>query len=442
MRVLLFIFSLMVTSTVLAAVATAQALDLVSSAVSVADRTVRLDLGEDYILKIRYWSPLSKVWIENKEILRFEQNGPHLIFKAIQTGTSYIRIGQELRQITVSAVGTKPALKIFSEQAKSFTDLSLNYCRHELCLNGSLKTFDDYMKIRTLIAQLGLPVIVSLQIPQDTQSLIKKKMSEELRAHGLTPQKIILDGVWRSYTSAPNVPPELLEQLRALGVRLYRQDKINQMADNVAVTVRIVEVNKNLVRKLGLMWPDQYQAQVVNFKSFNPADRFDLFLAAAENSGQARVLASPRLTCRSGEQATFFAGGEFPVKVNGLRSNYLSWKRYGIGLNLHPRIDALGQLNLQIETEISSVDHSFKVDDLPGVMMSKVSSYFDMIDRKTISLSGLVKSEKSQSESGLPYLKDIPILGELFKSRSFIENKTELIIFVTPQLVKTEEDSP
>ncbi|MBY0451568.1 MAG: type II and III secretion system protein, partial [Bdellovibrionaceae bacterium] len=116
--------------------------------------------------------------------------------------------------------------------------------------------------------------------------------------------------------------------------------------------------------------------------------------------------------------------------------------RYGIGLNLKPRIDALGQLNLQIETEISSVDHSLKVDDLPGVMMSRVSSYFDMIDRKTISLSGLVKNEKSESESGLPYLKDIPVLGELFKSRSFIENKTELIIFVTPQLVKTEEDSP
>jgi pilus assembly protein CpaC len=414
---------------------------LILATSATAGEPVRLDLGEDYILKIKRWSPLSKVWIENKEVLQFEQTGLHLVFKAVRTGTSYLRIGQDLRQITVSRVGTKSALKLFSELTSPSHNLSLNYCRQELCLNGSIRSFDEYLKIRAVIKKLQIPLTVSVQIPDDFQPLVKKKMSEELRAHGLTPQKIILDGVWRSYTGLAHAPPELLEQLRSLGVRLYRQDKINQMADNVAVTVRIVEVNKNLVRKLGLMWPDQYQAQVLNFKQINPVDQFDLFLAAEENKGQARVLASPRLTCRSGELASFFAGGEFPVKVNGLRSNYLSWKRYGIGLNLKPRIDALGQLNLQIETEISSVDHSLKIDDLPGVMMSKVSSYFDMIDRKTISLSGLVKSEKSQSESGLPYLKDIPILGELFKSRSFIENKTELIIFVTPQLVKTEEDS-
>ena len=396
-------------------------------AVESSEGVVHLDLGEDYILKVHRWSALSKIWIENKNILQFEQTGPHLVFKAVQVGTSYVRIAQNLRQIIVSPVGTQPALKTFSELQGQFAELQLNYCHHELCLSGSLKNFDDYQKLLSIIKKLNVSVLVNVKVPDDVQPLIKKKMSEELRSHGLTPQKIILNGTWRSYISTAKAPPELINQLRSLGVRLYQQDKINQMADNVTVTVRIVELNKNLVRKIGLMWPDQYQAQVLNFKNLKPLESFDLFLAAAEDKGQARVLASPRLTCRSGEQASFFAGGEFPVKVNGLRSNYLSWKRYGIGLNLRPKIDALGQLNLQIETEISSVDHSLKVDDLPGVMMSRVSSYFDMIDRKTISLSGLVKNEKSQSESGLPYLKDIPILGELFKSRSFIENKTELM---------------
>ncbi|MBY0451768.1 MAG: hypothetical protein K2P92_01950, partial [Bdellovibrionaceae bacterium] len=115
---------------------------------------VRLDLGEDYILKIKRWSPLSKVWIEKKEVLQFEQNGSHLVFKAVRTGTSYLRIGQDLRQITVSSVGTKPAFKIFSELSSESADLSLNYCREALCLNGSIKSFDEYLKIRTLIKKL------------------------------------------------------------------------------------------------------------------------------------------------------------------------------------------------------------------------------------------------------------------------------------------------
>lgn len=400
---------------------------------------VHLDVGQDYILKIKKWSATSKVWIENQQVLQLDQQNQLLIFKALRKGSSYVRIGSELKHILVSQIGTQQALKLFADLQLNYLNLELNYCDTELCITGNIDNFDQYIKLKELLHKISLQIQINLKVNEALQMQIKKYMATQLREHGLTPQKIILDGVWRTYIDPVNSSSEFIKETQKLGLKLYAQKQINQMADNVTVTVKIVELNKNLVRKLGLMWPDQYHGQILNFKNLKSADSFDLFLTAAENTGEAKVIASPRLTCRSGEQASFFAGGEFPIKVNGLRANYLTWKRYGISLNLKPKLDALGQLNLQIETEISSVDHSLKVDDLPGVTMNKVSSYFDMIDRKTISLSGLLKNEKSQSEAGLPFLKNIPILGELFKSKSFIENKSELVIFVTPHLVKPED---
>ncbi len=123
-----------------------------------------------------------------------------------------------------------------------------------------------------------------------------------------------------------------------------------------------------------------------------------------------------------------------------MRSNHIEWKRYGISLKLKPLVDPFGQLNLQIDTEISSVDNSVKVEDLPGVLVNRVSSYFDLVNKKTISLSGLLRTETAQNAEGLPYLQKIPILGELFKSKNFLENKTELMIFVTPQLINPESE--
>ena len=146
------------------------------------------------------------------------------------------------------------------------------------------------------------------------------------------------------------------------------------------------------------------------------------------------LLASPNLMCKSGKEATFFAGGEFPIKTIGEKYGTVVWKQYGINLKIKPLIDSIGQISLEIETEVSSIDKSREIDGVPAMHSHKVSSFFDLTKSQTIILSGLIKSETGTSSEGLPYLSQLPVLGRLFSSKDYLDNKTELVIFVTPKL--------
>jgi pilus assembly protein CpaC len=111
------------------------------------------------------------------------------------------------------------------------------------------------------------------------------------------------------------------------------------------------------------------------------------------------------------------------------------WKKYGIVLKVKPLADALGQMSLQIDTEVSSLDPAKAVEGIPAIITHHVSSYFDLRKPQTIALSGLIKNEEGQNSEGLPWLSRLPVLGPLFASKEFRENRSELIILVRPEIV-------
>jgi pilus assembly protein CpaC len=116
------------------------------------------------------------------------------------------------------------------------------------------------------------------------------------------------------------------------------------------------------------------------------------------------------------------------------------WKRYGILLRVKPRADAAGRLSISLETEVSTLDKSMAVDGIPAILTNRVSSHFDLTKPQTIALSGLLKNEDGNSTEGVPLLSRLPIIGALFSSKDFRENRSELIIFVRPSILK-EGDS-
>ncbi|WP_076410091.1 type II and III secretion system protein family protein [Shewanella sp. UCD-KL12] len=158
--------------------------------------------------------------------------------------------------------------------------------------------------------------------------------------------------------------------------------------------------------------------------------------------GDARMLAEPNLTTRSGESASFLAGGEFPIRsISGLGAVDVEFKEYGIKLDIEPVVD--DQLNIvsRVMAEVSSIDPSVAIDGIPGMLTRRTESVINVKNNETIVISGLVNSEMSKIVNKFPLLGDIPILGELFKSRDFKDNKTELVIFVTPTVVYPGEES-
>ncbi len=117
----------------------------------------------------------------------------------------------------------------------------------------------------------------------------------------------------------------------------------------------------------------------------------------------------------------------------------VEWKTYGIILKLKPQKDHENRIRTQITAEISTVDHGSGGSDVPGFLTRRVTTNFSTPPGGTVMLSGLVKSEMAKDVAKVPLLGQIPVLGELFKSRNFRENQSELAIFITPSEVR--EDS-
>lgn len=155
-----------------------------------------------------------------------------------------------------------------------------------------------------------------------------------------------------------------------------------------------------------------------------------------ESSGDATTLAQPTLSTRNGGVAKFLAGGEVPYPVvneNGQTS--VSFKEYGIKLDIAPVVGATGIIEARIATEVSQIDPAVNVLGSPGFLTRKTESELNVKDGETIVLAGLLNRELSNNSDKVPGLGSIPVLGWLFKSENYRNNVTELVVFVTPRVV-------
>lgn len=159
-------------------------------------------------------------------------------------------------------------------------------------------------------------------------------------------------------------------------------------------------------------------------------------LDLAESSGYATTLAQPNLTSLSGETASFLAGGEYPYTVsNGTQGNSIEFKQYGVQLAFTPTVLADGRISLRVRPTVSSLDFSVNAG-VPALKSRTAETTVELGSGQAFMIAGLLKNETANSISKVPGFGDIPVLGSLFKSRRFQRNETELVIVVTPYLVK------
>ncbi|MCK9366888.1 MAG: pilus assembly protein N-terminal domain-containing protein [Metallibacterium scheffleri] len=161
----------------------------------------------------------------------------------------------------------------------------------------------------------------------------------------------------------------------------------------------------------------------------------------AVQNGDAYIMANPQLSTRSGGDATFLAGGEVPIPVSSaLGQTTVTYKNYGVQLNIKPVADRFGNIEASVDTEVSQIDPSVIVDGFPGFLTRKTSSVVNVKSGQTIVMSGLVQATGSNTLDKFPWLGDVPILGALFRDTNFQSSRDELVIFVTPEVINP--DSP
>lgn len=164
-------------------------------------------------------------------------------------------------------------------------------------------------------------------------------------------------------------------------------------------------------------------------------------IRALERNGLVRTLAEPNLTAVSGETAKFLAGGEYPIPVvDGRGALSVRFKEFGVALAFTPIVMSEGRISLKIETEVSELTTAGAVSlssiQIPALKKRNAKSTVELPSGGSIALAGLMSNDTRQNIDGLPGIKDLPILGTLFRSRDYIKQETELVVIVTPYLVR------
>ncbi len=170
-------------------------------------------------------------------------------------------------------------------------------------------------------------------------------------------------------------------------------------------------------------------------------DVLRLALAALKQHNLTKILAEPTLVSISGQEASFLAGGEFPVPIpQSFGVTTIKFKEFGVSLKFNPTVLSGGNILLKIAPEVSELDFSngvnFEGFTIPALLTRKVETIIELKDGQSFAIAGLLQENIREAIAKYPLLGDIPILGALFRSTSFQKNETELIIIVTPHLVK------
>lgn len=228
-------------------------------------------------------------------------------------------------------------------------------------------------------------------------------------------------------------------------------------AMQVQLSVRVAEVSRTKLRELGSSWASSGNGTSVSATNslaslFETANLFisntglgsAASIRALQTSGAIRSLAEPNVIAMSGQQASFLAGGEFPIPViqsDGERVNVtVVFKEYGVRLNFKPTIIDEDHIQLELEPEVSTIDFQngvkFQGYLIPALKTRRAKTGIELRDGQSFALAGLLDNSESNTLSKVPGLGSIPILGALFKSKSFEKKETELVFFCTVNMIK------
>jgi pilus assembly protein CpaC len=237
----------------------------------------------------------------------------------------------------------------------------------------------------------------------------------------------------------------------------------------VTLRVRIAEITREVVRNLGVNWQSigsvgtigRVPALVTNINASSlscigsgagnggqticPGLNFNAVIDALASDNLARILAEPNLTVMSGQSASFLVGGQYPIPVaqqnNAITVDY---KNYGVSLSFLPTVFSDGRINLHVAPEVSKLSNQNAVQvsagtsnlTVPALTVSRAETTVELGSGQSFAIAGLLQTDHTQGNSGLPGLADVPVVGALFRDNSFDNKETELVIVVTPYIVR------
>lgn len=330
----------------------------------------------------------------------------------------------------------------------------------ELLLNG-LKPGEATLVLWTSSGTSSYPVRVVSGKPSEAEiamQAVRAMLPEGVRLISLG-RAVVLTGVVRDQLTRERTVAAVKAALKDTEVvdQIDVRDPIQ-----VQLEVRIAEISRNDLREVGLNWGMTFQpeapsggvflAPVSTDRQFLeqtflwivsggilPPDGYTLFfrLAALAQQGRARIVAAPNVVTLAGREARLVVGGQIPLPS---QNGAIEYKPFGVVINATPDVDSTGRVTLRLQASSSDLDFSRVVQvagsQLPALIDRSVSTQVSMMPGEVLAIGGLLARVNQEVLTKIPILGDLPIIGELFRSRRYQSNETEVVFFVTPRLVR------
>jgi pilus assembly protein CpaC len=255
-------------------------------------------------------------------------------------------------------------------------------------------------------------------------------------------------------------------------IRVNEEDpeKRVRMDSMIRIRVKMVEFRKSALSKLGINWATDVDGPTfatvgdfatnslfrspmsaidgsklpLNVKPFSSYFGIATALTSRINllasDGDAVVLSEPVLSCINGGTAKFISGGEYPIPVTGTNGGVsVEFKQYGIKMEISPKANSKKQIYTTIKAEVSEIDKSTTVLDVPGILKNETVTIVNVHSGQTIVISGLLKAKRGRGTSKVPLLGDLPLVGGLFSTDDVQNEMSEMVVFLTPEVVEVEE---
>lgn len=373
---------------------------------------ITIPLNKAHLLSLN--APARDVIVPNPAVVDVIIKRPteaYLVAKQIgETNVFFVgRDGNVIQHISVVVNVGLDGARVALKALLPYADIELRAVNRAIVIAGSVRSAEESANAVTVVRRFvnnDAEVINMLRVLGDQQVLLKVRIAEVQR----TALKVLGSSFDFSKTvGSRSITGALGSNAATAGASLATADAFGAI---------FVDINK-----LGF--------QTATF-------------SALETRGLAKILAEPALVAISGETANFLAGGEFPIPIAREDNTItIEFKKFGVSLSFTPVVLASNKINLRIKTEVSRLDSSEEIlisgTSVKGLSVRRADSTVSLASGGSLMIAGLIQNDIFTDLSGLPWLKDIPVLGTLFRSTQFQNNQSELVVMVTAYLARQVE---
>lgn len=411
---------------------------------SVERPTRVLHLGEQRLISL---PGLKRYSLSGKAVSLLPRPGDGLLLKAVARGAADLWVEREAGlsehyPIWVEAQPTalgllKTGLK---QELGRLTQVEVVDVGTQVVLRGQLSNLQEAIRVKALAQNPESPFKDDTEYAPELLAQIESAAKNDLQtrykaqmddAHlGVEFGRVVLRGSLREASQRTALERELRARHPLLTSEL--ESPIDDQP-TVRFRVYLLELKQTGFQSLGLSWPSGQDAAFgVSPTRIDSRVALDLRLQALEGDGHLRVLSKPELVLRAPGEAELFSGGELPVQVSSRFFANVNWRPYGLTLKLKALHATRKTVRVDIQAEVSHIDSSIGSDEVPGFQANRMKTQVDARMGRPLLLSGLLQQSHRKSARGLPFLRQIPVLGLLFGSEDYLNDRSELVAVLMP----------